>query len=131
VRPALIVVSFVLAQDPPQMGPVPDEGAVQELAAASSDPALDDGVHAGRPDVAEQDPDPGIGEDRVERGGEVRSTVADHEFDPVSLSAEVYQEVASLLGGPFPGRMQGHSEDANAPGGVLDHGQDMGLGAVE
>jgi hypothetical protein len=31
----LIMVSLVLAQDPPQMGLVPDEAAVQELAAAS------------------------------------------------------------------------------------------------
>jgi hypothetical protein len=31
VRPVLIVVSFVLAQDPPQMGLVPDQGAVEEL----------------------------------------------------------------------------------------------------
>ena len=44
---------------------------------------------------------------------------------------EVHQEVASLLGGPFPGWMQGDAEDANAPGGVLDHGQDIGLDAVE
>jgi hypothetical protein len=28
VRPVLIVVGLVLAQDPPQMGLVPDEGAV-------------------------------------------------------------------------------------------------------
>jgi hypothetical protein len=27
--------------------------------------------------------------------------------------------------------MQGDSEDADAPGGVLDHGQDVGMGAVE
>jgi hypothetical protein len=27
--------------------------------------------------------------------------------------------------------MQGDSEDADAPGGVLDHHQDIGLGAVE
>jgi hypothetical protein len=27
--------------------------------------------------------------------------------------------------------MQGDSEDADAPGGVLYHGQDIGLGAVE
>jgi hypothetical protein len=40
VRPALIVVSFVLAQDPPQMVLVPDKGAVQELAAVSPGPAL-------------------------------------------------------------------------------------------
>jgi hypothetical protein len=33
VRPVLIVVDLVRAQDPPQMGLVPDECAVQELAA--------------------------------------------------------------------------------------------------
>ena len=38
VRPVLIVVSFVLAQDLPQMGLVPAEGAVQEFASASADP---------------------------------------------------------------------------------------------
>src|ERR1035441_2212523 len=38
---------------------------------------------------------------------------------------------AGLLGGPLPGRVQGDAEDADAPGRVLDHGQDIGLGAVE
>jgi hypothetical protein len=71
VRPVLIVVDLVLAQDLPQMGLVPDEGAVQELAAASADPAFGDGVHAGRRHVAEHGPDAGVGEDRVEGGGEV------------------------------------------------------------
>ena len=45
--------------------------------------------------------------------------------------AEVHDQVAGLLGGPFPGGMQGDAEDADAPGGVLDHGQDIGLGAIE
>src|ERR1035441_8043999 len=40
VRPVLVMVDLVLAQDPPQMVPVPDQGAVRELAAASPDPAL-------------------------------------------------------------------------------------------
>jgi len=47
------------------------------------------------------------------------------------LFAEVHEEVAGLLGGPLPGGMQGDPEDADAPGPVLDHGQDTGLGAVE
>ena len=47
------------------------------------------------------------------------------------LVAEVHDQVACLLGGPFPGRVQGDAEDADAPGRVLDHGQDVGLGAVE
>jgi hypothetical protein len=40
VWPVLIVVGFVVAQYPQQVGLVPDEGAVQELAAASADPAF-------------------------------------------------------------------------------------------
>ena len=71
VRPMLIVVHLVLAQDPPQMGLVPDEGAVQELAATFPDPAFGDRVHAGRLDVAQHDPDASVGEDGVECGGEV------------------------------------------------------------
>jgi hypothetical protein len=61
------MVGFVLAQDPAQVGLVPDEGPVQEFAPASADPAFGYRVHPGRPDVAEHGPDPGIGEDRVER----------------------------------------------------------------
>jgi hypothetical protein len=71
VRPVLIVVDLVRVQDPPQMVLVPGECAVQELAAASADPAFDGRVHARRPDVAEHGPDPGIGEHRVECGGEI------------------------------------------------------------
>jgi hypothetical protein len=67
----LIVVGLVGAQDLPQMGLVPDKGAVHELAAASADPAFGDRVHAGRLDVAEHGPDPGVGQDGVERSGEV------------------------------------------------------------
>jgi hypothetical protein len=36
VWPVLIVVDLVRTQDPPQMGLVPDERAVQELAPASA-----------------------------------------------------------------------------------------------
>jgi hypothetical protein len=32
----LVVVGRVLAQDPPQMGLVPEEGVIQELAAAAA-----------------------------------------------------------------------------------------------
>jgi hypothetical protein len=131
VRPMLVVVALVLAQDPPQMVLVSDEGAVQELASVSPDPAFGDRVHAGRPHVAQRGPDPGVGEGRVERGGEVRSPVADHELDSLRLLAEVHEQVACLLRGPFPGRVQGDPENPDAPGRVLDHGEDVSLGAVE
>jgi hypothetical protein len=40
VRPVLVVVGLVIAQDLPQMALVPDKSAVQELAPSSSDPAF-------------------------------------------------------------------------------------------
>jgi hypothetical protein len=101
------------------MALVPDEGAVQELAAESPDPAFGDRVHAGHPDATEHGPDAGAGEDRVERGREIRAAVADHEPDSMRLVAEVHQEVAGLLGCPRSGGMQRDSQDADAPGGVL------------
>ena len=102
VRPVLIVVGLVLAQGLPQMVLIPDQGAVQEFAAASADPAFGDRVHARRLDVAEHGPDPGIGENGVERSGVVRAAVADNELDLVRLLAEVHDQVAVLLGGPRP-----------------------------
>jgi hypothetical protein len=47
------------------------------------------------------------------------------------LLVKVHEEAAGLLGGPFTGGMEGDAEDLDAPGCVLDYGQDVGLGAVE
>jgi hypothetical protein len=60
-----------------------------------------------------------------------RATVADHELHPLCLIAEVRDQVAGLLRGPVPGGGQRDSEDAYPPGRVPDHGEDVGLGAVE
>ena len=49
------------------MLPVPDEGAVEEFAAAAVDPAFHDRVHPWDPDAAEDDLDAGVGEDGVEQ----------------------------------------------------------------
>jgi hypothetical protein len=38
----------------------------------------------------------------------------------VRLLAEVHDQVAGLLGGPFPSGMRSDSEDADTPGGVVD-----------
>src|SRR5450755_5019029 len=47
------------------------------------------------------------------------------------MLAEIHEQVAGLLGGPVPGGMQRDSENPDAPAGVLDHGQDIGLGPIE
>jgi hypothetical protein len=126
-----LVAGLVPAQDSPQMIVVPDEGTVQELTAASPGPAFSDHVHLRRPDVAAHGPDAGVGEDGVEGGGEVRSAVADHERDPISLFAEVHEQVPDLPGGPLSCGMRRSAEDPDAPGRVFYHGQGVGLGDVE
>jgi hypothetical protein len=72
-RPVLIMVGLVLAQGLPQMVLIPDQGAVQEFAAASADPAFGYRIHVRGPHVAEHGPDPCASEDRIERGGVVRA----------------------------------------------------------
>src|SRR5258708_1125903 len=124
------MVGLVLARALPQMVLIPAEGAVQKLAPASANPAFSYRVHAGGTNITQHGPDPGTGEDRVEPGREVRATVPDHDLDPVCLLAEVHRQVASLPGGPFPGWVQRDCEDADAPGGVLYHRQDIGLSTV-
>jgi hypothetical protein len=52
-------------------------------------------------------------------------------MDPVRLLAKIHHQVAGLLGGPFPGGMEGDADDSDAPVCVLDYGQDVGLPAVE
>jgi hypothetical protein len=49
----------------------------------------------------------------------------------VRLLVKVHEEVAGLLGGPFASRVQSDSQDADAPAGVLDHGQNISMGTAE
>ena len=67
-RPVLVVVFLVIVRDLPQMVLIPDQGAVEKLAAASADPAFGYRVHAGRPHVTEHGADPGTGELAIARG---------------------------------------------------------------
>jgi hypothetical protein len=120
----LVVVRLVLAQDPPQMGLVPDEGAVEKSAAASpiqrSAIAFLRGVRTLQSTV--RIPVPARMASNAAVKFEPRSR--DHELEPMCLVAEVHDQVACLLGGPFPGRVQGDAEDSDAPGRVLYYGAD-------
>ena len=129
VRPVLVVVVLVIARSAAD-GSGSRSGRGLGTRAGIPDPAFGNRVHAGRPHIAQHGPDPGIGKDRVECGGEVRATVADHELHPLCLSAEVHDQFAGLLGGPFPGGVQRDAEDTDTPGRVPDHGKDAGLGAA-
>jgi hypothetical protein len=110
---------------------IPDEGTVEKLASASRDPAFGDRVHARRPGVAEHSPDPGISEDRVERSCLVQAAITDHELNPVACSPRSISKFRACWAVHAPRRLQGDTEDADAPGDVPDHGQDVSLSAVE
>src|SRR5258705_4999256 len=64
-------------------------------------------IHARCLDGGAQDPGAGGREDGVERGGEVRSAVADQELNVLEMLAEAEGKVAGLLYGPIAGGARG------------------------
>src|SRR5690349_25036404 len=61
--------------------------------------------------------DTGAGQGRVEGCGELPGAVADQEPEVRGAVTEVYQEVADLLGGPWPVRVGTDPEDVRVAGG--------------
>jgi hypothetical protein len=76
---------------------------------------LADRVHPRSLDGRAQDPCARGLEDGVERGGEVRSAIANQEPDVLEPLAEGESEVAGLLHGPVPGRMRGDAAQLASP----------------
>ncbi len=70
-------------------------------------------------------------QDLVEGGGELRVAVTDQELDRRGLAVQVHQQVASLLGHPRAGGVRRDAGNADAPGGVLDHREDIDGRAIE
>jgi|SRR6266545_4836537 len=104
---------------------IPDQRAVEQLVAAALDPAFHDGVHAGHLDAAEHDLDIGVGEDRVEQGGELAVAVTDKVPRCAAGVVEVHGEVSYGLRYPGGGGMGGGAQDLDPAAGVLNDGQDV------
>ena len=129
--PVLIVVDLVRTQDPPQMGLVPDERAVQELAPASADPAFGDRVHAGRLDAAEHGPDPASARTASNAAVKFEPRSRIMNLTRCACSPRSISRFRACWAVHDPVGMQSDSENPDAPAGVLDHGQDVCLGAIE
>jgi hypothetical protein len=56
-----------------------------------------------------QHPDPFGGQDRVERGSELRVTTADQESELAGMLAKLQQQSSCLLGHPRPCRLPCHA----------------------
>jgi hypothetical protein len=65
--------------------------------------------------------DAGVGQDRVERVGELPGPVPDQEPEARGALPQIHHEVAGLLSGPRPVRVRGHAEDVHITGAHLDH----------
>ena len=98
----LAVAGLIRVQDSPQVGLVPDEGAVRS---SRRHPPIQRSAIAFMRDVATLQSTvrmPALARTGSNSGGEVRAAVADHELDPVCLFAGVHEEVAGLPGCSLP-----------------------------
>jgi hypothetical protein len=90
-------------------------------------------AHGLRGDLAHGDA--GIGQDRVERGGELPASIPDQEPEPVGPLAQVHEQVAGLLQRPRRVRVSRDTQDVDVAGAYLQHEEDVqalqGEGAVD
>jgi hypothetical protein len=116
-------VHLVFGQHGAQMGLPEDQHAVQELTAQGADEALADCIHARSLDGGAHDPGAVGLEDGVERGGEVRSAIADQEPNVLEPLAKGKGEVAGLLRCPVACGVRGDAAQVHPAGSVLDEYQ--------
>jgi len=64
--------------------------------------------------------DPGVGQDCVERLGELPGPITDQVLEIRGAITQIHQVVADLRCGPPPVRVRGHTEDVHGPGADLD-----------
>jgi hypothetical protein len=87
VGTVLVVMGFELVQAVAQMGFVPDQRAVEEFAPTGPYPPFHDRVHPRNTYAGQDGLDPGVVEDPVEQGGEVRVPVSDQIADCAPASS--------------------------------------------
>ena len=102
MRPSSVVVGLVLGQDRPQMPLAEDEHPVGDLGPGGEHEPFRVSVRARAAGRDLHGFDAGVGQDRIERCGELPGPVADQEPEVRGAITEIHQEVADLLCGPRP-----------------------------
>ena len=127
VGSVIVVERFELAQRLQQVGVVPDQGPVEELAPAGLDPPLHDRIYPRRADGTLDDLDALTGEHWIERLAECGVAVSDQERRGRAGVGvpQIHDEVSGDLGNPGGGGVDGGTEDPDAAGGVFDDGEDV------
>ena len=128
VRPVRVAELLELAQSVEQVRLVPDQGPVEQFAAAGLHPSLHDRVHSRHLNPAEHDLDPSVLEHCIEQAGELAVTVPDQEPRPAAGVLKFHDQVPRGLGYPGRSRMSGCAQDPDPATGMLDHCQHVQAG---
>jgi hypothetical protein len=115
-----VVVRDVLVEEPFELGVVPDEGAVAELAAHRAHPTFRERVRDRRARRGADDRRAVDSEDLVEPGGELAAAVTDQEPDRPQVA---HREVPGCLGRPRTGRVLRDAGEVHASRVELDEEQ--------
>jgi hypothetical protein len=79
----------------------------------------------GAPHRRAQHLDPLSGNDRIERAGELGSTIPQHKPEPTDTLLKAHHQIPGLLGHPLPHRMRPHPEHLDPAGRYLDRDQHL------
>jgi hypothetical protein len=119
--PGLVVVGGVGAEHLLPMSTTEYEHPIQALGPDRTDPPLRERVRSWGADRGPDDPYAFGAEDLIERTGELRIPVPDHE--PDASKPLPHREVAGLLGHPRRVWVLGDTQDVYAPGTDMDREQ--------
>jgi hypothetical protein len=125
VWPLRVVVRGIRGKHPAKVPLAEDRHPVGQLGPHRQHEAFGEAV---RPRTAGRDLDhfdTCVRQNCVERGRELASSIADEEPEPRDVFAEVYDEVAGLLGGPGSVGMRRHAQDVQAAITDLECEQDV------
>jgi hypothetical protein len=114
--PVVVVERFEFAQGVQKVGLVQDEGAVEQLGSAGSDPPFHDRIHPRYADPGHDRCDAAVGENGIESGGVLAVPVPNQISHGGVGVLQVHDQIPGHLGDPGCGGMSGCAEDADAAG---------------
>jgi len=108
-----VVMGRVLVQDRAQVPLAEDQHPVGDLGPGGEHEPFRVSVRPRTPGRDLHGHDSGIGQDRVERRGELPGPVPDQEPEACGTITQIHQQVADLLCGPRPVRVRGDTENVD------------------
>jgi len=121
VGSSAVVVANIFGEYCTQVALVDDQHAVGQFGSQGADEPFGEAVRSWAPGRNADYLDAHIGQDGVERGGELAGPVADEESELGDAVIEVHHEVADLLGGPSAVGVGGRAQQVHGPIANLQH----------